>query len=77
MKASLKSLRRDLREREGSLGVLGVACVPKLFQGMRLCMRLRLPVVGIPLNANRCMRWMGAFHPTSVELGELEKLVRR
>ncbi len=75
MNASLKSLLKDLRDREGSLGVLGVACVPELFHGMRMCMGLKIPVVGIPLNANRCMRWMGAFHPTSVDLEELRKWV--
>jgi hypothetical protein len=49
----------------------------ELFHGMRLCRGLHLRVVGIPLNANRCMRWMGAFHPTSVDLDELKKLVWR
>ncbi len=73
--ASLKSLLEALRDREGSLGVLGVACVPELFHGMRMCMSLRIPVVGTPLNANRCMRWMGAFHPTSVDLESMRKLV--
>ncbi len=76
MNASLKSLLRDLKTREGSIGVLGVACVPELFHGMRLCMGLDIPVVGIPLNANRCMRWMGAFHPTSVDLEAVRKVVR-
>lgn len=37
MNADLKSLLRGLRDREGSVGVLGVACVPELFRGMRLC----------------------------------------
>jgi hypothetical protein len=76
MNASLKTLLKDLRDKEGSIGVLGVACVPELFHGMRMCMGLDIPVVGIPLNANRCMRWMGAFHPTSVDLEALRKLVR-
>ena len=75
MNASLKSLLKELRDREGSIGVLGVACVPELFRGMRLCIGLNIPVVGIPLNANRCMRWMGAFHPTSVDLDALGMLV--
>ncbi len=76
MNASLKSLLRDLLDREGSFGVLGVACVPELFHGMRMCIGLKIPVVGIPLNANRCARWMGAFHPTSVDLEELRRLVQ-
>jgi len=75
MNASLKSLLRELRDKEGSIGVLGVACIPELFRGMRLCMGLDIPVVGIPLDANRCMRWMGAFHPTSVDLDVLSRLV--
>ncbi len=74
MNASLKSLLKELRDREGSIGVLGVACVPELVHGMRLCIGLNVPVVGIPLNANRCRRWMGAFHPTSVDLVALRKL---
>lgn len=76
MNAGLKSLLKELRDREGSIGVLGVACVPELLHGMRLCIGLNIPVVGIPLNANRCMRWMGAFHPTSVDLVALSKVVR-
>jgi hypothetical protein len=75
MNADLKSLLRELRDSEGSIGVLGVACVPELFRGMRLCISLNIPVVGIPLNANRCIRWMGAFHPTSADLDALSKLV--
>jgi hypothetical protein len=76
MNADLKSLLRDLRDREGGIGVLGVACIPELFRGMRLCIGLDIPVVGIPLNANRCIRWMGAFHPTSVDLDALSRLVK-
>jgi hypothetical protein len=75
MNASLKSLLRELRDREGSLGVLGVACLPELLRGMRLCIGLNIPVVGVPLNANRCIRWMGAFHPTSVDLDALSNLL--
>ena len=75
MNARLKGLLSRLRDREGSIGVLGVACVPELLRGMRLCFGLGVPVVGIPLNANRCKRWMGAFHPTSVDLDALSRLV--
>jgi hypothetical protein len=71
MQANLKSLFRKLKDAEGGLGVMGVACVPELVRGMRMCVKLGIPVVGIPLNANRCARWMGEFHPTSVELEEV------
>jgi hypothetical protein len=75
MNASLKRLLKELLDGEGNIGVLGVACVPELFHGLRMCMSLKIPVVGIPLNANRCMRWMGTFHPTSVDLEALRRLL--
>lgn len=74
MDADLPSLFKELRAK-GSLGMLGIACIPELIDGMRLCRHAEIPVVGIPLNANRCARWMGEFYPTSVDLKELEKLV--
>jgi len=77
MQADLKALFRKLREEEeGGLGVLGIACVPELVRGMRMCVKLNVPVVGIPLNANRCARWMGEFRPTSIDLEEVIRLVK-
>jgi hypothetical protein len=38
-------------------------------------MKRKIPVVGIPLDANRCMRWMGRFEETSVNLKRLGELV--
>ena len=75
MQANLKQLFRRLREGPGGLGVLGIACVPELVRGMRMCRKLKVPVVGIPLNANRCARWTGSFHPTSVDVDALRKLL--
>ncbi len=66
---------QELRARHGNIGVLGVACIVELVMGMRLCMKAGLPVVGIPLNANRCPRWMGTMHDTSVDLEAVEKLL--
>jgi hypothetical protein len=43
--------------------------------GMRSCRSRGIPVMGIPLNANRCIRWFGEFFPNSVDLQELERLV--
>ena len=71
MQANLKSLFKKLKEDEGGLGVMGIACVPELVRGMRMCVKLDIPVVGVPLNANRCARWMGEFRPTSVEMEEV------
>jgi hypothetical protein len=47
----------------------------RLVRGMRLCMKAGLPVIGIPLNANRCIRWMDGFYDTSIDLSALEKLL--
>jgi len=72
--AELSTLFRRLEGR-GSFGVLGIACIPELAWGMRACMKRKIPVVGIPLDANRCMRWMGRFEDTSVNLERLMELV--
>ena len=43
---------------------------------MRQCRRNNIPVPGIPLNANRCIRWYGEFFQNSIDLDELEKLLK-
>jgi hypothetical protein len=75
MQADLKALFRKLKEEEGGLGVMGIACVPELVHGMRMCIKVSIPVVGVPLNANRCARWMGEFYPTSTDLEEVGRLI--
>lgn len=35
-----------------------IACIVELANGMKSCRKARIPVVGIPLNANRCIHWM-------------------
>jgi hypothetical protein len=60
--------------RKGDFGVLGIACVPELAWGMRACLERKIPVVGIPLDANRCIRWLGRFEETSVSLERLWEL---
>lgn len=72
---SLKSLFKKLIKINGSIAVLGIACMVELVQGMRLCMKAKLPVMGIPLNANRCARWMDGFYETTVDLSALEKIL--
>jgi hypothetical protein len=44
--------------------------------GMRLCLSLGIPAVGIPLDANRCARWMSQAHETSYNFEQLEELLR-
>ncbi len=75
MTANLRSLFRRLQKEGKTPGVLGIACIPELVRGMRLCARAGVAVVGIPLDANRCARWWGEFHYNTVNLRELEKLL--
>jgi hypothetical protein len=73
--ANLQSLFRRLRKEGKRVGVVGVACVPELVNGMRLCARANVPVIGMPLDANRCARWWGSFYPNTVNIRELERLL--
>ncbi|MFZ5450548.1 MAG: DUF116 domain-containing protein [Thermodesulfobacteriota bacterium] len=65
-----------LKEKHPSIGALGIACIPELALAMRLCIRLGIPPIGIPLNANRCARWMSRAHETSFNLEQLEELLK-
>jgi hypothetical protein len=75
MGGNMKQLAKYTLKGNRTFGVLGIACVPELTWGMRNCRRINIPVVGIPLNANRCIRWFGEFFPNSIDLDELERLV--
>ena len=77
MDGDMKQLAGRTLENKQTFGVLGIACIPELTWGMRNCRKNRIPVIGIPLNANRCIRWMGNFLPNSVDLSELEKLLAK
>ena len=71
-----EKLFRKLKQEHPSIGALGIACIPELAMGMRLCIQTGIPPVGIPLNANRCARWMDQAHETSFNLEQLEELLR-
>lgn len=75
MTANLPRLFKELTGGGQTVGIIGIACIPELGRGMRLCRRHNVPVTGVPLNANRCARWTGSFHPTSVNLDQLAALV--
>ena len=75
MEGDIKQLAKYTLKEKKTFGVLGIACIPELIRGMRNCRKNNIPVVGIPLNANRCSRWFGEFFPNFVDLTELEKLV--
>lgn len=74
--AELASLFRRLKG-EGTFGILGIACLPELAHGMHACTERGVPVVGLPLDANRCARWMGRFEDTSVNLERLRGLLNQ
>ena len=69
-------LFKRLKQEHPSIGALGIACIPELARGMRLCLSLGIPAVGIPLNANRCARWMSQARETSFNLEQLEALLK-
>lgn len=71
----LKPLMKQLVKKYGSTGIMGVACIVELAGGMRSCMKAGLAVIGMPLNANRCIRWMGDFYENSVNMDELRFLI--
>ena len=75
MSGNMKKLAKVTLSEKKSFSVLGIACLPELINGMRDCGKNNIPVVGLPLNANRCIRWFGKFFPNSVDLAELRKLV--
>ena len=76
MTADLSALFRKVKKEGNSMGVLGIACVPELVRGMRMCLKHDVPVVGVPLDANRCARWWGEFHWNTVNLAKLESLLK-
>jgi len=72
----LEKLFKKIKNEHQNAGALGIACVPELASGMRLCIKLGIPSVGIPLDANRCARWMRKAHESSFNMKELENLLR-
>jgi hypothetical protein len=77
MGGNMKQLAKYTLEEKRTFGVLGIACIPELMAGMRNCRNNHIPVVGIPLNANRCVRWFGEFFQNSIDLNALKKLVSK
>lgn len=75
MTANLQALFRRLHREGKVVGVLGIACLPELVRGMRKCMQAHVPVIGLPLDANRCARWWGQSYPNSVNVRQLEALL--
>jgi hypothetical protein len=76
MEGDMKRLAEYTLKDNRTFGVLGIACIPELTWGIRNCRKNNIPAIGIPLNANRCIRWFGEFFQNSIDLRELERLVR-
>ena len=74
MQADLKKVFSVYNNQNNGIGVLGIACIPELVFGMRLCRKYDVPVIGIPIDANRCSRWMGDFYEKSVNMVRLENM---
>jgi hypothetical protein len=60
--ADLKKIFKLAISTGRSIGVFGIACIPELVSGLRLCAKYNVPAIGVPLDANRCVRWMGDFY---------------
>lgn len=63
------------RKRYGDIGLLGVACVPELYEGIALARKMGIPALGVPLNYNRCSRWLGEAQYTNFNLEQLKKII--
>jgi hypothetical protein len=72
---SLKPIFSQYVKKNESIGVLGIACIPELRRGMLKVSKANIPVIGHPLNANRCSKWMGKLYPNNIDLLELEDLL--
>jgi hypothetical protein len=75
MEGNMKQMMKYAIKEKRSFGVIGIACIPELTWGMRDCRKNNIPVIGVPLNANRCVRWFGEFFPNSIDLAELDRLL--
>jgi hypothetical protein len=76
MSGDLKKLK-SISKSGNRLGGLGIACIPELVHGLRSSAELGIAVVGLPLDANRCIRWTGTFYQNSVNLAQLARLVNQ
>jgi hypothetical protein len=73
--ADLKKIFKLAKSIGQSIGAIGIACIPELVNGLRLCAKYDVPAIGVPLDANRCVRWMGDFYPNSVNERKIKALL--
>lgn len=72
---NLRHLFSKVAGKHRQFAVIGIACIPELVMGMRKSEKYGIPAIGIPLNANCCVRWFGEYRENSVDLGRLERLL--
>jgi hypothetical protein len=73
--ADLKKIFKLARSSGENISIFGIACIPELVNGLRLCAKYDVPAIGVPLDANRCVRWMGDFYPNSVNKKKILSLL--
>jgi hypothetical protein len=71
----LKKIFKLAKANYRDVGAFGIACIPELVNGMRSCAKYNVPAIGVPLDANRCVRWMGDFYPNSVNEKKIISLI--
>lgn len=74
--ADLKKIFKLARSSGENIGAFGVACIPELVNGLRLCAKYDVPAIGVPLDSNRCVRWMGDFYPNTVNEKQILSLLK-
>jgi hypothetical protein len=74
--ADLKKIFKLAKSIGQSIGVFGIACIPELVNGLRLCAKYDVSAIGVPLDANRCVRWMGDFYPNSINEKKILSLLK-
>jgi hypothetical protein len=58
-----------------SLGVIGVACLLMLAEGMRTAMKLGIPVRGVPLDYCGCEHWNAQPFASAFPIAQLKKIL--
>jgi len=75
MSSSLKSVFKVLKSNREHFAVIGMASIPELYSSMQKCMKLGVPVIGVPLAANPCQRFTANVNENNIYFQEVEKLL--
>lgn len=75
MSSSLASIFKLLKSNKEHFAVIGIASIPELYNSMQKCMKIGVPMLGVPINSNSYGHWMQTNHENSVYLEEVEKLL--